>query len=51
MNGRPATLGQTINAPLPPQTGDEGILYTMENLVMPILEEWKPTTLSRRGSG
>ncbi len=40
--GGPAAFGQTINVPLPPQTGDEGILYTMENLVMPILEEWKP---------
>ncbi|HOB08719.1 MAG: histone deacetylase [Limnochordia bacterium] len=40
--GGPAAYGNTINVPLPPGTGDEGILYVMENLVMPILEEWKP---------
>ncbi|NLM25517.1 MAG: histone deacetylase [Firmicutes bacterium] len=40
--GGPAAYGQTINIPLPPGTGDEGILYVMENLVMPILAEWQP---------
>jgi len=40
--GGPAAYGQTINVPLPPGTGDQGILYVVENLVMPILAEWKP---------
>lgn len=40
--GGPAAFGQTINVPLPPGTGDQGILYVMEHLVMPILEEWHP---------
>lgn len=40
--GGPAAYGQTVNIPLPPGTGDEGILYVIEHLVMPILEEWKP---------
>ena len=40
--GGPKALGGTINIPLPPQTGDEGFLYVMENLVLPILQDWKP---------
>lgn len=40
--GGPAAFGQTVNIPLPPGTGDEGMLYVMEQLVMPILAEWKP---------
>lgn len=40
--GGPAAYGQTINIPLPPGTGDQGMLYVMENLVIPILAEWQP---------
>jgi len=40
--GGPAAYGQTINIPLPPGTGDAGILYAVEHLVLPILEEWQP---------
>lgn len=40
--GGPAAYGQTINVPLPPGTGDEGLLYAVRNLVLPILEEFKP---------
>ena len=40
--GGPGALGRTINVPLPPQTGDEGFLYVMENLVRPILDDWQP---------
>lgn len=40
--GGPAAYGQTVNIPLPPGTGDEGMLYVMEELVLPILAEWKP---------
>lgn len=40
--GGPAAYGQTVNIPLPPGTGDEGILYVMEKAVMPILQDWQP---------
>ena len=32
----------TINIPLPPQTSDAGYLYVIENLVLPVLEDFKP---------
>ncbi|WP_073092296.1 histone deacetylase family protein [Thermosyntropha lipolytica] len=34
--------GTTINIPLPPRTSDEGIHYVLDNLVLPILEDFKP---------
>lgn len=40
--GGPQALGRTINIPLPPATPDEGILYILDSLVLPILEEFKP---------
>lgn len=40
--GGPAALGYTLNLPLPPYTSDEGFLYCLENLILPILEEFKP---------
>lgn len=40
--GGPKALGTTLNIPLPPNTGDEGYLYAMENLVRPVLDRWKP---------
>jgi acetoin utilization deacetylase AcuC-like enzyme len=40
--GGPAAIGYNINVPLPPETGEEGFLYVLDNLVMPILEEYKP---------
>ncbi len=40
--GGPAALGKTVNIPLPPGTGDEGYLYIMKNVVMPILQDFKP---------
>ncbi|NLY52111.1 MAG: histone deacetylase [Firmicutes bacterium] len=40
--GGPAAYGQTVNVPLPPGTGDEGVLYVIENLVLPILEDFEP---------
>lgn len=40
--GGPSAYGQTVNIPLPPGTGDEGMLYVMEELVLPILKDWKP---------
>ncbi|NLJ86491.1 MAG: histone deacetylase [Firmicutes bacterium] len=43
--GGPAAYGQTINVPLPPGTGDEGILYVLEHLVLPILAEFEPDVI------
>ena len=40
--GGPLAYGATINIPMAPRTTDEGILYIMDNLVLPILEEFKP---------
>ncbi|MDI3481326.1 MAG: hypothetical protein PWQ97_981 [Tepidanaerobacteraceae bacterium] len=40
--GGPAAMGYNINIPLPPETGEEGFLYVLDNLVIPILEEYKP---------
>ncbi|NMB20940.1 MAG: histone deacetylase [Firmicutes bacterium] len=40
--GGPGAYGQTVNIPLPPGTGDEGMLMVMERVVLPILQEWKP---------
>jgi acetoin utilization deacetylase AcuC-like enzyme len=35
-------VGKTLNIPLPPYTSEEGFLYVMKNVVMPILEDFKP---------
>ena len=40
-SGGPNAQGKTVNIPLPPQTGEKGFLYTLDELVMPILEEFK----------
>lgn len=40
--GGPGALGYNINIPLPPGTGDEGFLYVLDNLVLPILNKYKP---------
>lgn len=40
--GGPSAYGYNVNIPLPPQTGDEGFLYVINNVVMPILDEYKP---------
>jgi len=40
--GGPNAVGTTINIPLPPHTGDAGILYTVREAVLPILEEFQP---------
>ena len=41
-SGGPNAQGQTINIPLPPQTGEQGFLHTLDELVMPLLEKFKP---------
>ncbi len=40
--GGPLAQGYTLNIPLPPETGDRGILYVLDNLVLPVLQEFKP---------
>ncbi|MFY9176074.1 MAG: histone deacetylase [Caldicoprobacterales bacterium] len=41
-SGGPGAYGYNINIPLPPGTGDEGFLYVLDNVVLPILDEYKP---------
>ena len=40
--GGPNAAGTTINIPLPPNTSEEGILYAVREVVLPILAEFKP---------
>lgn len=40
--GGPAAFGKTINIPLLPQTTDQGIHYVLDNLVLPVLEDFQP---------
>lgn len=35
-------VGKTLNIPLPPNTSEEGFLYALKNIVMPVLEDFKP---------
>ncbi|MCG0274820.1 MAG: histone deacetylase [Thermosediminibacteraceae bacterium] len=40
--GGPGAFGYTVNIPLPPHTGEEGFLYVIENLVLPIIKDYNP---------
>jgi acetoin utilization deacetylase AcuC-like enzyme len=40
--GGPQALARTLNVPLPPGTTDEGIHYVLDNLILPVLDEFKP---------
>ncbi len=40
--GGPNARGRTINIPLPPYTSEEGFIYTINEMVIPILEDFKP---------
>ena len=40
--GGPNAYGTTINIPLPPGTGDEGLHYLLDNLVKPVLADFAP---------
>jgi hypothetical protein len=40
--GGPNAIGSTLNIPLPPHTSEEGFLYTLNNVVMPILKDFEP---------
>jgi acetoin utilization deacetylase AcuC-like enzyme len=40
--GGPNAIGSTINIPLPPHTSEEGFLYAIKEVVLPILQDFKP---------
>ncbi|HHU70070.1 MAG TPA: histone deacetylase [Thermoanaerobacterales bacterium] len=40
--GGPNAVGYTLNIPLPPGTSDEGFLYALDNLILPVIEEFQP---------
>jgi acetoin utilization deacetylase AcuC-like enzyme len=40
--GGPCAFARTINIPLPPGTTDDSLLYIADNLILPVLEEFKP---------
>ncbi|MBN2704954.1 MAG: histone deacetylase [Deltaproteobacteria bacterium] len=40
--GGPTARGRTLNIPLPPHTSDEGFLYVIDNLIKPVLDDFKP---------
>ncbi|MFZ3046339.1 MAG: histone deacetylase [Desulfatirhabdiaceae bacterium] len=40
--GGPNAIGYTLNYPLPPNTSEEGFLYTIEQVILPILKEFQP---------
>ena len=40
--GGPQAVGANVNIPLPPGTGDEGLLKVMQELVLPMLEDFQP---------
>ncbi len=40
--GGPTAAGTTLNIPLPPYTSEEGFLFAINEVVMPVLKEFKP---------
>lgn len=40
--GGPKAMARTINIPLPPGTTDSGLLYVLDNLILPILKDFQP---------
>ncbi len=40
--GGPRANARTINIPLPPGTTDESLLYVVDNLILPVLSDFKP---------
>jgi acetoin utilization deacetylase AcuC-like enzyme len=40
--GGPNAMGMTINIPLPPQTSDDGFLYALDHVILPILSDFQP---------
>jgi len=40
--GSPNALGTTMNIPLPPGTGDQGLHTVLDELILPVLNDFKP---------
>ncbi|BBB89997.1 MAG TPA: histone deacetylase [Methylomusa anaerophila] len=40
--GSPGALASTVNIPLPPGTTDQGLHYVLDNLILPMLEDYQP---------
>ena len=40
--GGPNAIGTTLNIPLPPNTSEEGFIYAIKNIVLPILKDFNP---------
>jgi acetoin utilization deacetylase AcuC-like enzyme len=40
--GGPNAIGTTINIPLPPHTSEDGFLYAVKEVVLPILQDFEP---------
>ena len=40
--GSPCAFASTINIPLPPGTTDEGLHYVLDNLILPVLNDFQP---------
>ena len=40
--GGPNAVGTTLNIPLPPNTSEDGFLYAIREVVLPILDDFKP---------
>lgn len=40
--GGPSAFGTTLNIPLPPGTTDEGLLYVIDQLILPVLRDFGP---------
>ncbi len=40
--GGPSAYGYNVNIPLPPNTGEEGFLHVLDEVVLPILDDYKP---------
>jgi len=47
--GRGAGTGYNVNVPLPPQTGDETYLYALEEIFVPLTQEFKPEIIVGNG--
>lgn len=40
--GGPGAVGATLNIPLPPHTSEEGFLYALETVILPVLADFQP---------
>ncbi len=40
--GGPTAYGRTLNIPLPPGTSDDGLHFVLDELILPVLDEFKP---------